>query len=119
MGLRCVCQQQFHRFGGVDRRFPDERSDGRLEPLPCRVRRHPSLGAFPKPTLYNNIPPSAPFSLFTDEKSPALVPATTYDATATLATLYLVDVFTSSTGTLRIGTITGAVGAETYTAGTS
>jgi uncharacterized repeat protein (TIGR01451 family) len=78
-----------------------------------------NIWVFTKVSLYNNITPSAPFRLFTDTRSSTLVPVTTYDATATLATLYLVDVFSSSTGTLRIGTITGAVGAETYTAGTS
>src|SRR5439155_9740946 len=66
----------------------------------------------------NNMTPSAPFRLFADTSgSSTLVPALTYDAT--LATLYLVDVFTSSTATLHIATITGTVGAETYTAGTS
>src|SRR5438552_15038314 len=76
-----------------------------------------NIWVFTKASLYNNSGPSAPFRLFTDTASSTLVPALTYDAT--LATLYLVDVFTSSTATLRIGTITGAVGAETYTAGTS
>src|SRR5438552_11369426 len=78
-----------------------------------------NIWVFTKASLYNHIPPSAPFRLFTDTRSSTLVPAATYDATATLATLYLVDVFNSSTGTLRIGTITGTVGAETYTAGAS
>src|SRR6267154_447938 len=78
-----------------------------------------NIWVFTKASLYNNMTPSAPFRLFTDTRSSTLVPVTTYDATATLATQYLVDVFTSSTATLRIGTITGAVGAETYTPGTS
>src|SRR5712691_2805944 len=78
-----------------------------------------NIWVFTKASLYNNGGPSAPFRLFTEMNSSTLVPAMTYDATATLATLYLVDVFNSSTGTLRIGTITGAVGAEIYTAGTS
>src|SRR5882672_4423589 len=79
---------------------------------------HSNIWVFTKASLYNNITPSAPFKLFADTSgSSTLVPAMTYDAA--LDTLYLVDVFTSSTGTLRIGTITGAVGAETYTAGTS
>src|SRR5882762_4182047 len=77
-----------------------------------------NVWVFTKASLYNNLAPSAPFRLFADTSgSSTLVPALTYDAT--LATLYLVDVFTSSTATLRIGTITGAVGAETYTPGTS
>ncbi len=77
-----------------------------------------NVWVFTKASLYNNLAPSAPFRLFTDTSgSSTLVPALTYDAT--LATLYLVDVFTSSTATLRIGTITGAVGAETYTPATS
>jgi uncharacterized repeat protein (TIGR01451 family) len=71
-----------------------------------------------KSSLYNNSNSSAPFRLFTDTGgSSTLVPAMTYDAT--LATLYLVDVWNSTTGTLRISTITGAVGAEIYTPGTS
>src|SRR5882762_541573 len=78
-----------------------------------------NIWVFTKASLYNNGGPSAPFRLFTEMNSSTLVPAMTYDATATLATLYLVDVFNSSTGTLRIGTITGAVGAEIYTASTS
>src|SRR5437867_3805150 len=41
MGLRCVCQRQYHLFRGVDRRFSDKRSDGRLEPLQCRCRCKP------------------------------------------------------------------------------
>src|SRR6266513_6087526 len=76
-----------------------------------------NVWVFTKASLYNNSTPSAPFRLFTDARSSTLVPALTYDAT--LATLYLVDVFSSSTGTLRVGTITGTVGAEIYTAGTS
>ena len=82
--------------------------------------RQSNIWVFTKASLYNNITPSAPFRLFADTSgSSTLVPALTYEPTPTLDTLYLVDVFTSSTGTLRIGTITGAVGAETYTAGTS
>src|SRR6266699_1439249 len=76
-----------------------------------------NIWVFNKASLYNNGAPSAPFRLFTDSASSTLVPALTYDAT--LATQYLVDVWNSSNGTLRISTITGAVGAETYTAGTS
>ena len=77
-----------------------------------------NIWVFAKASLYNNSgPPSAPFRLFTDAASSTLVPALTYDAT--LATQYLVDVWNSSSGTLRISTITGAVGAETYTAGAS
>src|SRR3989440_1186572 len=77
-----------------------------------------NIWVFTKASLYNNSgPPSAPFRRFTDAASSTLVPALTYDAT--LATQYLVDVWNSSSGTLRISTITGAVGAETYTAGTS
>jgi len=79
-----------------------------------------NVWVFTKASLYNTIAPSAPFRLFTDTSgSSTLVPAVTYDPTQTLATLYLVDVFTSSTATLRIGTITGTVGTETYTPGTS
>src|SRR6267154_1756266 len=74
-----------------------------------------NVWVFTKASLYNNPAPSAPFRLFSDTNSSTLVPAATYDPTQTLATLYLVDVFNSSTATLRIGTITGAVGAETYT----
>src|SRR5438309_3810316 len=76
-----------------------------------------NVWVFTKASLYNNPAPSAPFRLFSDANSSTLVPALTYDAA--LATLYLVDVFNSSTATLRIGTITGAVGAETYTPGAS
>jgi len=77
-----------------------------------------NVWVFTKASLYNNPAPSAPFRLFTDTSgSSTLVPARTYDAA--LATLYLVDVFLSSTATLRIGTITGTVGAETYTPGAS
>jgi uncharacterized repeat protein (TIGR01451 family) len=77
-----------------------------------------NLWVFTKANLYNNSTPSAPFRLFTDTSgSSTLVPVTTYDAA--LATLYLVDVFDSPTATLRIGTITGAVGSEIYTPGTS
>ncbi len=76
-----------------------------------------NVWVFTKASLYNNITPSAPFRLFTDAASSTLVPVLTYDAA--LATQYLVDVWNSSSGTLRISTITGAVGAETYTAGTS
>src|SRR2546430_8576602 len=75
-----------------------------------------NVWVFTKASLYNNPAPSAPFRLFSDANSSTLVPALTYDAA--LTTLYLVDVFTSSTATLRISTITGAVGAETFTAGT-
>ena len=80
-----------------------------------------NIWVFSKASLYNNSgPPSAPFRLFTDTSgSSTLVPAMTYDPTLMLATLYLVDVWSSPNGTLRIGTITGTVGAETYTAGTS
>src|SRR6266853_402746 len=76
-----------------------------------------NIWVFTKASLYNNGAPSAPFRLFTDSASSTLVPALTYDAT--LATQYLVDVWNSSNGTLRISTITGAVGAETFMAGTS
>src|SRR5882762_7950970 len=77
-----------------------------------------NIWVFTKASLYNNLAPSAPFKLFADTSgSSTLVPVITYDPT--LDTLYLVDVFDSPSGTLRIGTITGAVGAETYTAGTS
>src|SRR6266571_1231438 len=76
-----------------------------------------NVWVFTKANLYNNTTPSAPFRLFSDANSSTLVPALTYDAT--LATQYLVDVWSSSTGTLRMGTITGTVGAEAYTAGTS
>src|SRR2546430_8471770 len=75
-----------------------------------------NVWVFTKASLYNNLAPAAPFRLFSDANSSTLVPALTYDAA--LTTLYLVDVFTSSTATLRISTITGAVGAETFTAGT-
>ncbi len=78
-----------------------------------------NIWVFTKASLYNNSAPSARFRLFTDTSSSTLVPALTYDPTLMLATQYLVDVWNSSTGTLRISTITGAVGAETYTAGTS
>src|SRR6267154_843305 len=74
-----------------------------------------NVWVFTKASLYNNPAPSAPFRLFAETNTSTLVPAATYDPTQTLATLYLVDVFNSSTATLRIGTITGAVGAETYT----
>src|SRR6266850_4551902 len=75
-----------------------------------------NIWVFAKASLYN-ITPSAPFRLFTDTRSSTLVPVITYDPT--LDTLYLVDVFSSATGTLRIGTITGTVGSEIYTPGTS
>src|SRR5882762_8642638 len=81
---------------------------------------HSNIWVFTKASLYNNSTPSAPFRLFTDTSgSSTLVPAATYESTPTLATLYLVDVWNSPNGTLRIGTITGAVGAEIYTPGTS
>ncbi len=81
---------------------------------------HSNIWVFTKASLYNNSTPSAPFRLFTDTSgSSTLVPAVTYEPTPTLATLYLVDVWNSPNGMLRIGTITGAVGAEIYTPGTS
>jgi uncharacterized repeat protein (TIGR01451 family) len=79
--------------------------------------RQSNIWVFTKASLYNNITPSAPFKLFTETNTSTLVPVMTYDAT--LATLYLVDVWNSPNGTLRISTITGALGAEIYTAGTS
>src|SRR5437899_1471279 len=79
--------------------------------------RQSNIWVFTKASLYNNITPSAPFRLFTETNTSTLVPVMTYDAT--LATLYLVDVWNSPNGTLRISTITGALGAEIYTAGTS
>jgi uncharacterized repeat protein (TIGR01451 family) len=76
-----------------------------------------NVWVFTKASLYNNPAPSAPFRLFSDANSSTLVPAIAYDAA--VATLYLVDVFDSATGRLRIGTITGTAGAEVYTPGTS
>jgi len=76
-----------------------------------------NVWVFTKASLYNNPAPSAPFRLFAETNTSTLVPVMTYDAT--LATLYLVDVWNSPNGTLRISTITGALGAEIYTAGTS
>src|SRR6266850_2069274 len=76
-----------------------------------------NIWVFTKASLYNNITPSAPFRLFAETNTSTLVPAVTYDAA--LDTLYLVDVFNSASATLRIGTITGAVGSEIYTPGTS
>lgn len=75
-----------------------------------------NIWAFTKSSLYDNAAPSAPFRLFTDANGFTQAPAATYDAA--LATLYLVKVWNGSTGTLRIATITGTVGAESYTAGT-
>src|SRR5258706_8833875 len=77
-----------------------------------------NVWVFTKASLYNNLAPSAPFRLFADTSgSSTLFAAMTYDPT--LDTLYLVDVFSSATATLRIGTITGTVGSEIYTPGTS
>lgn len=73
------------------------------------------IWVFTKSSLYDNASPSAPFSLFTDAGF-SQVPAATYDAA--LATQYLVGVWSSAAGSLRISTITGTVGAETYTGGT-
>src|SRR6266853_501532 len=57
-----------------------------------------NVWVFTKASLYNNPAPSASFRLFSDVNSSTLVPVVTYDAT--LATLYLVDVFDSPTATL-------------------
>jgi uncharacterized repeat protein (TIGR01451 family) len=76
-----------------------------------------NIYVFTKSSLYNNTTPSAPFRLFQDTSGFVQAPAITYDTT--LATMYLVEVWNSATGTLRMSTITGAVGTESYTAGTS
>jgi uncharacterized repeat protein (TIGR01451 family) len=76
-----------------------------------------NIWVFTKSSLYNNAAPSAPFRRFTDAIGATKVPALTYDTA--LATLYLVGVSNSSLGNLRIGTITGPVGAESYTSGTA
>jgi uncharacterized repeat protein (TIGR01451 family) len=74
-----------------------------------------NIWVFTKSSLYNNAAPSAPFRLFTDAVGSTKVPALTHDAA--LATLYLVGVSNSALGNLRIGTITGPVGAESYAGG--
>lgn len=76
-----------------------------------------NIYVFTKSSLYNNTAPSAPFRLFQDINAGTQTPAITYDVA--LATMYLVGTWTNATGTLRMSTITGAVGAESYTAGTS
>jgi len=76
-----------------------------------------NIYVFTKSSLYNNAAPSAPFRLFQDTNGFVQAPAITYDAA--LATMYLVEVWNSPTGTLRMSTITGVVGTEAYTAGTS
>ena len=66
--------------------------------------------AFNKATLYTGA--SAPYTRFTHTNG-TYAPATTYDNS--LNTEYLIRTHDSTAGILRLATITGAVGAETFT----
>ena len=53
------------------------------------------------------------FTLFQDDDGGSQTPAITYDDT--LSTMYLIETWDGSDGSLRITTVTGQVGAEVYT----
>src|ERR1039458_1453069 len=78
-----------------------------------------NIYVFSKANLYA-VSPSATFTLFTDTSGGFTEnPAVTYDNT--LGTMYLLEDWdgnSGGSGSLRLSTITGAVGSEVYTAGT-